>query len=172
MRGEVSESEIDSTFDKVRALVRAKQFDSALELCNRLLSEWPEKDRHHLFGRIAYIHSRMGNKRAALDSVTQALERDQTSAAHWDQRMILAVEVGDYQLAVSDSTFLIELEERRGSVAFVESARVYRAYALIQQGEIERALSDLSKVKDGGPFRIAGKWWLKSELVNLAQPRS
>lgn len=171
MRREISEKELDETFDEVRMFVRAKRYDAALEMCNTLMPEWPEKERHHLFDHMAYVYDRMGKAQLALDAISQALELDKTWAGHWDFRMILAIDLGRYDLAVSDSTSLIELEQRRGSIAFVESARVYRAYAQIELGEIERALNDLSMVNDAGPFRIAGKWWLKSELVELAQAR-
>jgi tetratricopeptide (TPR) repeat protein len=168
MPSEPTETEKDLLSARIRTLVREKQFSFAIEWCQNLLQEWPKREHHYIFGRIAYIYDQMGDSTAALDALNEAVSLEPASPAHLDHRMILAIGSKNYELARHDATKLMEVEKQRGSKAFVESAHVYRAYASIQLKDYLEAIRDLSLVSDQGPFRIDGKLWSKSELINLA----
>lgn len=171
MSEELSEQDVDREYYIVMGLVQSGNFEAALDLCRRYIECWPSGDRHHAFGWLAYVHERMKNKVAAMEAITSAIKLAPAWIPHLDQRMLLATDIGNFPMALDDATSIISIERQRGSVAFIESAHVYRAYALIRMGRIEEAFSDLSTVQDQGPFRIAGRWWLKSELVEIAQSR-
>jgi tetratricopeptide (TPR) repeat protein len=169
MSEELSEQDVDRESYTVMDLIKANKFEEALDLCRHHIDHWPTAEKHHAFGWLASVHSRMKNNAAAMEAVTAAIALGPAWSGHWDKRMLLATDMSNFPMAIDDATKLIALERQRGSIAFVESAHVYRAYALIQIGRIEEALSDLSTVQDQGPFRIAGRWWLKSELLEEAR---
>ena len=164
----ISEAEIDSLFSKIRSLVSEKRYSDAISRCRELFTVWPKR-HHHLFGRLAFIYEQMGDRIAALDAISEAIALKPTSPAHLDHRMVIATNLNNFEMAQTDPDRLIAVEQRRGSKAFIESARIYRAYAFINLGKTLEALKELEEINDPGPFRIDGRLWSKTDLLRLAR---
>ncbi len=171
MVDDAESTRIDRFLLDVRILESQNKFQSAIDLCQAKIGEWPEIDHHYIYGSIAYINTQMGNIHDGMTAANKAVELNSNYLAHLERRMMLAIKLGDFELAFEDATRLIDIERQRGTRAFSEWAMVYRSYALIKLGSPKQALQDLDNVKDQGFFWIEGRCWSRDDLIELANSR-
>ena len=159
----------ESESDLVIKLVRESEYLSAHQVIEGLFSNVSEKIRHRVLRLRAYVYEESGQTDLALADLDAAIEFCPSSSASYDARIMLNIRLANFTAVESDCTRLLEMEEKKGSLYFVNAALISRGMARIFLGRGKDAIDDFQRVDDEGPFRRQGRSWTKAELIELAR---
>lgn len=159
----------DDAFEEIMRLTSKGEFETAIGLCSKHLQEWPSSKHDDALHNLAYIRSYTGDLAGAFITISKAIDLAPEVTGHRHARATWALELKRYDVVVADATVLLDLERACDSIVYKNAALVIRSFAFSKLGRYADALYDLSNVDDDGPFRICGAFWMKAQLLQLAQ---
>lgn len=155
--------------ERVLALVAEGRHAEAIDVCEDALTKNSADDGHRLLHYRATIEWELGQHEAALTSLRAAQELCPEWAGHSYQACLWLLELGRYSAAYDEADRLLKIEETRGSIAFVDSGMMLKAFALAHIGDMPGAMNVLRLVNDERPMWIAGRLIGRGELLAFIQ---
>jgi tetratricopeptide (TPR) repeat protein len=119
-------------------LIRAKDYDGAIEVSNTGLAEFP--DCYSILDRRADAYHRKGENEKALADYTRMIALKPENPKSWNSRGNLYHEMGEYDKAIADYTQCIPL-----SPPNYGSYWSNRGISYYEKGDLKSALADLNK---------------------------
>jgi tetratricopeptide (TPR) repeat protein len=166
---------MEQTPDEIKrqmsALQSAGKIDEAIALCTAAMSAIARGDVHRLLDYRAFAKWMAGEREAAMADMEAAIKAAPHWAGHLYQYALWSIELGSFQDAEKTSRQLIAVEIERSSVAFLDSARFFLSFALLQLGQWAEALDAARAVQDEKPIWVAGRFLSKSDIAEAAAKR-
>ena len=160
----MNEADADRVHERVLTLLRARQFDEAVRLCQECLKTWDESHHEAAWANLAKVYWRCDRKAEAVEAISKAIEMSLDDRSHLHARARLTLELGDLKTSKRDWTRLIEKERLLESEAFVSVALLGRALVHVALGDRKAALEDLATVGDDQVLLIDKRLWSAGEL--------
>jgi tetratricopeptide (TPR) repeat protein len=157
-------ADADRVHERVLTLLRARQFDEAVRLCQECLKTWDESRHETAWANLAKVYWRSDRKAEAVEAISKAIELSLDDRSHLHTRARLTLELGDLKTSKRDWTRLIDKERLMESEAFVSVALLGRALVHVAQGDRKAALEDLATVADDQTLLIDKRLWSAGEL--------
>lgn len=159
----------DSLWRKVRFLLKNKSFSEALNLCNILFNSESRIEEHYILEVRSYIYWSMGYHGEAITDISKAIKNAPRWRAHRYRRALWYLEMNRFLEAIDDCDALIDLDREFNSTSFSESAKFFRAFALVNLKRFPEALSELELVEDEKSFWISRRLWNREQLMQIAK---
>jgi len=142
--------DVDILVSRAKELARRNDPDNAMDLANDLIERYPKEAK--VWSLRGYMHGRLGNHSGAVSDLTRAIEINDNDPYLFFSRGADRFELGDDQLAVDDFTRALDLCDSQQRQDYAETLLFWRAEAWLRLGNAQRALSDLTGVRDGFSF--------------------
>jgi tetratricopeptide (TPR) repeat protein len=159
----------DDLGEKIRELVRQREFDVALSECELAIVEWSTADVHHALSLRGYVRWRRGEKHSALADYRLAALLAPRWAGHEHGLMRHSVDLARYEDAIEAADRLLAIEKERNSEAFVESARLHQLFCFAKLSRREDFERTALSVGTPELVRIVGRDWSVAQMRQLLQ---
>jgi tetratricopeptide (TPR) repeat protein len=152
---------------QVLQLVSVKDFQGARQLCDDAAKQASPEDLHYVLVCRSWVEWDAGEKHAAIASLRAARAIDPESRRAAYELCLHLLDVGNFSEAESVADDLIDLDLRRQKQPFIDSARMFKAYAMIVGRRDRAATQVLASIADQEAMWIAGRLISKSDLAEL-----
>ena len=132
-----SDAEANKTITEIGVLVNAQKYQIAMTKCNAAIKKYPNES--FLYYWRGSVFNSMGEKQAAIEDFSKAIELDATNEKAYVLRGICKADLEDKDGALEDYNKAIELNPEDGS------AYSMRAMVKLDLGDMDGANKDLDK---------------------------
>jgi len=140
-------NDITKQLEKAYTLATSqKNYDKALEMCNAVITANPELPDG--LRKRAAIYAYMGDLQHAIADISEAIALEPSDASSYFFRGWWYLDNGQAEQAVMDLTTALKLGEEQNFHYHDQSARFFRASALLRLQRYEEALLDCQHVDD------------------------
>ena len=138
-----------SELKKIKAEAMADNYDEALRSLDVLTETFPMETE--LWCTRAYVNGRQGNREAAVDAWSKAIELCDKEPHYYLGRGANYFRLKQFESAIADFTRVIELCDFYNSDYYREAAYLFRADAHLRLGQSDKAKADCMHVHSGRP---------------------
>lgn len=156
---------------KLDGLVRNRNYDEALKLCNLMLEETGVDQYRDLLRKRSHIHSLLGDYQQAIGDRLELIEQDQGEADVFFATLYL-IRAGRFKEAYR--TVNMGVAELSGThTPYTDELIFLRAYALVKLELYHEAIEACSHVKDGMKMWVSdfSRPTSKDELISAAESK-
>jgi len=137
---------LNSLIETIEQQVSAENPDALYNALD-LLDQYPHEAK--VWSLLAYIKMRVGNSEEAAKDLTRAIELAPSEPVLFFDRGRCYIKLGEYLSAINDFDCGLSLCSSQSNNYYSESFYFLRAYSYLKLGDKNKALDDLSVVRDG-----------------------
>ena len=164
----MDERTLEMAIKTIRDMVSDGNCDAAEALCQAELRVCEPVFKHRLLAQLAWVNWKKGHNLEALSLIKEAHLLDPAWAGHLHRLALWLLELARYDEAIGEADRLLDLENRRNSIAFQDAARFIKAFAAYKQGDRAKAASWASEISESKPVWLIDRLISRDDLLKSA----
>jgi len=146
-----------------------KSYPEAIRLLTKIIQEYPNSIEG--YRERSYVYALMKEWDKALLDISTVINLDSKNAAGYFTRGRWLLSIDNTSDAATDFSTVLMIERESGSSYFSEAAYFFRSLAYLNMELYEKALEDISKVRDNFTVHFKGCLRSKREIEDNAKSK-